>query len=581
MSTAQPNNQAYPSPIHEGFVIQVARRGQLRAVRRIVAEQLGPGWRVAAFGDARDSFEVRRRRSPFSPAEAWQATYALRAVPDVLYAEPVFAASLMNREDWGGPGDGRGLELGQPELPIQLPCFEDQALDASADPEWSLKAARVLQAWQRFFTPGGAPPGSGIVIGHPDTGYRPHPELRDNLLAELGYDFVRNDRDALDELDQGTLRTPGHGTSTASVIVSPRRAPEPGEQCYVSGVAPGAKIMPLRVTRSVVLALSTFALAHAIEYAADHGAHIISISLGGVFNWRLHEAIRYAQRRGVIILAAAGNCVRFVTWPAAYSEVIAVAASNALNKPWRGSSRGSAVDVTAPGESVWCAQVLPPDPPAHRGSGTSFAVAVTAGLAALWLARHGHDALIQQYGAARLPLVFQQILRDTCVPIHDPSWTPGDFGAGLVNAEALLEVSLPGLTESAIVSPAAVQQEHAVIDSGGVETFAHLFEQRLPAASLESAPPGTSLKAALAAVMRVPEANLELRLREVGQELAFYLATDPELYRQFEQALVSAPDAGPRGAVPEAAASANVEDVRLSLLARGVSSTLELQITSG
>ncbi|NTU83578.1 MAG: S8 family serine peptidase [Chloroflexales bacterium] len=582
MSTHHLNDAPYPPPMHEGFVLQLPGRSQLRAARQIVRERLGPGWRVTLYGDTPGSFEVRRRRSPLDAGQAWQATYELRSGPEVLYAEPVFAVSLMNRDDWGGPGGQRERATGQAEAAVGSLCFESTPLAASADPEWSLNAASVPQAWQRFFPPDGPPPGTGIIIGHPDTGYRLHPEIRDNLQVALGYDFVSDDPNALDELAEGPLLFPGHGTGTASVIVSPRHSPNAGEQRYVSGVAPGAQVMPLRVTRSVVLLMSTFALAHAIEYAADRGAHVISISLGGIFNGRLHDAIGYAQRRGVIVLAAAGNCVRFVTWPAAYSEVIAVAASNALNQTWRGSSRGGAVDVTAPGESVWCAHVTPPGAPAARSSGTSFAVATTAGLAALWLAHHGRDGLVQRFGAARLPLVFQQILCDTCVAIDDPSWTPGDFGTGLVDAEALLAAPLPRVGESASVAPLAAQQSSAALDGGGSETFAHLFEQHLAAvAAREGALPGASLTATLAAVLRSPQANLWLRLREVGQELAFQLATDPHLYHQFERALARAPGAGPSDATAEAAAPGAVEDVRLGLLSKGLSPTLKAQIGEG
>lgn len=103
--------------------------------------------------------------------------------------------------------------------------------------------------------------------------------------------------------------------------------------------------------------------------------------MGGLWSWRLHEAVRFAQKRGVIVLAAAGNCVRFVFWPAAYSEVIAVAACNVLKQPWHGSSRGGAVDVTAPGELVWHADAS--NLQTRQSSGTSFAVATTAGLARL------------------------------------------------------------------------------------------------------------------------------------------------------------------------------------------------------
>ena len=84
-------------------------------------------------------------------------------------------------------------------------------------------------------------------------------------------------------------------------------------------MAPGAKLIPFRVGETVII-FDTLNLARSIEKAADAGAHVVSISMGGLFSDRLHDAIVYAQGKGVIVLAAAGNCVQFVIWPAAYDE---------------------------------------------------------------------------------------------------------------------------------------------------------------------------------------------------------------------------------------------------------------------
>jgi thermitase len=76
----------------------------------------------------------------------------------------------------------------------------------------------------------------------------------------------------------------------------------------------------------------------------------------GVFNKRLRSAITYAQKRGLIIVAAAGNFVPYVVWPAAYEEVIAVTGCDVQREIWKGSARGRQVDVTAPCDGVWCAK---------------------------------------------------------------------------------------------------------------------------------------------------------------------------------------------------------------------------------
>ena len=428
------------------------------------------------------------------------------------------------------------------EAAIRELCAEAEPLAESSDPEWSLKQARVFEAWTHL--PAASQLGDGIVIGHPDTGSRRHPEVVQNLLIELGRDFVDGDADAEDPLVQGPLLNPGHGTGTgtgtASVMVSPRGAPQAGvgSAAAVSGVAPGAKIIPIRTGVSVITRISSLNLANAIEYAADRGAHIVSISMGGFSNWRLRQAVLYAQRRVIIVLAAAGNCVRFVVWPAAYDEVIAVAACNARLEIWRGSSRGRKVDVTAPGESVWRAQVKADGSPiVSRSSGTSFAVATTAGVAALWLARHGRQALVDKYGIEKIPFLFNRMLRETAEPV--PTWDSGQFGAGLLNAQRLVAAPLP----ETIASPAFEMEAHVEVDKGGLGTFAHMFEATLLRAPIEVEAAGqsadTRLKRRLSELLQIPQADLPQRLRQVGQELAFHLATDQELFDLFEETLRS------------------------------------------
>lgn len=479
------------NPIFEGFAIQMRDHSQKQKVRELIASELGSGWNISSFGDSATddyaiNFEVIPKEVSLSVEEAWKTTYRLRTLPGIVYAEPLFTVSISNRPDWSD--NSFQLEVAFDEARLNetidlelLMCGSGPNfphIDESNDREWSLKQLRVFEAWERFFPDPDKPPGHGIIIGHPDTGYRPHPEIKDNLLLDLGFDFLKCDENPIDELEKPFgvfIPNPGHGTSIASVIISPKgqRDNDPHVKA-VTGVAPGAKLIPLRTSYSVVL-LSMLNLARAIEYATDKGAHVISISMGGLFCWRLRHAITYAQRRGVIVAAAAGNCVRFVVWPAAYDEVIAVAASNVQRQIWRGSSRGSKVDVTAPGESVWHAQVMQKNDGeleylVQRGSGTSFAVAAVAGVAALWLSYHGRDQLIQRYGVEKIPFIFNRILRESCDRV--PIWEQGKFGAGLVNVEKVLAAELPGNDEGLMIAPAFDLEEHVPLDNGGHETFA-------------------------------------------------------------------------------------------------------------
>lgn len=576
------------SPTHEGFALRLEGTYAAHRAKEIIEQTLGAGWKVRRFGDGPGNLEVTpdRQDLAMSPPQAWEATYRLRAHPEVAYTEPLFRLWLTDRDDWNSTQTELAALGGAEAGLLGLFCGDRPAVPESNDPEWSLKDTKVIDAWQHFFA-GSTPPGTGIVIGHPDTGYRRHPEIVPNLLTNSGHDFVDGDADAEDRLDQGFLLNPGHGTATASVIVSPRGAVSGVGNVAVSGTAPGAKLIPFRVERSVVL-FSTTNLARAIELASDRGAHVISISMGGLGSWRLREAVLYAQRRGVIILSAAGNCVRFVVWPAAYDEVIAVAASNAQRKTWEGSCRGAAVDVTAPGESVWTARAGTNGTfGVERGSGTSFAVATVAGIAALWLAHHGRDKLAHRYGLDKIPFIFNNLLRASCTTIHNPTWTPGQFGAGLVDADKLLSTPLPDGVEVAVPAPAMFMDEHVPIDRGGLSTFAHLFElpiaaQRGAGVRLETGRPGSPLERTLASLLHVPEESVAARLNEVGQELAFYIATNPQLYKQFSAGLAASArlsDAGGDGG-QEAAVEASAESVRAALEGGGTSQALRNRLAA-
>src|SRR4029079_17396095 len=134
-------------------------------------------------------------------------------------------------------------------------------------------------------------------------------------------------------------------------------------------------------------------VARAIDWAIQEGAQVVTMSLGGIPASALHRAIKRAVEADLIVLAAAGNCVRVVVWPARYDECIAVAATNSAEQPWPGTSRGAPVDISAPGQNVYRA-VVPPGGATDadtvaQGQGTSFAVALTAGVAAMWVAHHG------------------------------------------------------------------------------------------------------------------------------------------------------------------------------------------------
>lgn len=513
MSTPRPDRARFESLAFQATASQArTAKGVARAAIRTAL----PGrWSLEPLG-GEGEFEAIPQGQLVSYARAWTLAYALRDQPGVRYAEPLFEVDFTAQF----PRASRPTRSARADV--------DPGTD---DCEWSSRALRVPEAWSLF---GRRAPGGGITVGHPDTGYTEHPELPARaLLAEKGFDFQDDDADSRDPLSGRPLQHPGHGTSTASLIVSPRgRQPGFDGPAFVSGVAPGARLIPLRITTSVVL-WSTRRLTRAIRHAASHGAHVISISLGGPTpSVTLRNAVRDAEHAGVIVLCAAGNEVRFVVFPAAYDGVIAVAASRVDDREWPGSCRGPAVDITAPGSSVWRARTVKRGDDhvfsVERGSGTSYAVAQVAGIAALWLSRHGRASLVARYGKARLSRIFRAILQDTCRTPQD--WNRDDFGPGIADARAVLQASLPE------VPPARAVRRSADADvprDRPLDWLVHL---------LASAPSSAVIRV-LSDLLRIPESRLDSALDDIGAELATRVGVDGV----FREQLRAAADALVRG----------------------------------
>ncbi len=246
-------------------------------------------------------------------------------------------------------------------------CWVDDDDRLNSQKDWSLARMNIRAAWAFAESRGRPVKGAGIVIAQPDTGVTNHQELS-NIDRPAMFNLLESDR-PLDATDPLTgFGNPGHGTGTASVVVSP----ETGD---VTGSAPNARHIPIRAIESVVR-LSQIKVAEAIDRAVDAGAHVITMSLGGIFSISLYRALLRAVEANVIVLAAAGNCVKLVVWPARFDDCIAVAGTNFDDAPWRGSSKGSDVDISAPAENVYRASVDAPS--VGQGQGTSFAVALTA-----------------------------------------------------------------------------------------------------------------------------------------------------------------------------------------------------------
>ena len=358
---------------------------------------------------------------------AFALGYALaEALPGVELAEPDLETDFYPEPDRSARRDESTAAIGCTVGPQHAP----------ADRRWSVKKVRAPEAWAFSKQQGRPERGQGIVVAQPDTGVAPHREI-DAARRVRPYDVIDRDRDATDPLEKSG--NPGHGTGTGSVVVS-------DDAHDIVGSAPAALHMPIRCARAVVM-VSQVNLTQAIDVAVRQGAHVITMSLGGPPAWALGSAVRRAVKKDVIVLAAAGNCVRTVVWPARYDDCIAVAGINVDENPWKGSCRGAAVDWSAPAENVYRARPDFANPGnvgtvVEPGEGTSFAVATTAGVAACWLAHHGRDNLVREAHARgeTLQAMFRRLVRATAR--RPAGWDATEFGAGILDALALLQAPL-------------------------------------------------------------------------------------------------------------------------------------------
>jgi len=205
--------------------------------------------------------------------------------------------------------------------------------------------------------------GDNVTVAVLDTGVLVHPTFAEGQITHL--DLVN---------DGQTFNS--HGTSVASVIG--------GQHPQAPGVAPGAQILDIRVANAEGYSVSS-TLAQGIITAADRGAQVINISLGGYGNSGiLAEAVTYAFQRGAVVVAAAGNdAYGQLAIPAAYEGVISVGSVDANNRQAYFSNAGAGLDLAAPGVGVVSAWGIDK---IALVSGTSQSSALVSAAAATYLA---------------------------------------------------------------------------------------------------------------------------------------------------------------------------------------------------
>jgi hypothetical protein len=210
--------------------------------------------------------------------------------------------------------------------------------------------------------------GANVTVAVIDSGIDVrHPELANAVV------------DSFDAL--GSREGPHvHGTGIAGAIVSHAR---------LMGSAPAARILAIRAfgVAASGAASTSFVILKGLDYAAAHGAQIVNMSFAGPKDGLIERGIAAVAAKGILMVAAAGNGgpKSPPLYPAANPNVIAVSATDAQDRLFAASNRGSHIAIAAPGVDIF----LPaPDEKYQMTSGTSFSAAYVSGLAALMLERN-------------------------------------------------------------------------------------------------------------------------------------------------------------------------------------------------
>jgi len=230
--------------------------------------------------------------------------------------------------------------------------------------QWYLSKIEAPAAWD---TTVGS---SNVIVAVVDSGVSSsHPDITGKVLQ--GYDFVNKDTDASDDN--------GHGTAVAGIT-----AASSNNGLGMASVSWNSAILPVKVLGADGSG-NYSDMANGITWAADKGARIINLSLGGTSSSiTLQNAVNYAWNRNVILVAAAGNNGNNTAfYPAACNNVVAVSATDSSDKRPSWSNFGSYVAVSAPGVSVLS---LHGSSSYAYWNGTSFSSPVTAGVVALMAA---------------------------------------------------------------------------------------------------------------------------------------------------------------------------------------------------
>ena len=231
--------------------------------------------------------------------------------------------------------------------------------DAYYSSEWDLPKIGAPTAWNTSI-------GAGVTVAILDSGVdATHPDLQGQLVP--GWNFYDNNSNTADVY--------GHGTKVAGVV-----AAIGNNGVGVTGVAWGARVMPIRVTdTSGIGTLSAFA--NGLTYAADHGARVANLSFPVQSSSSTQTAAQYFMNKGGVVFNSAGNYATLDSTPPS-SALVSVSGTDSTDTLASWSSYGPYVDVSAPGVSIWTTTL---GGGYAAVSGTSFSSPLAAGVTALMM----------------------------------------------------------------------------------------------------------------------------------------------------------------------------------------------------
>ncbi len=327
--------------------------------------------------------------------------------------------------------------------------------DTDYHQQWGHDAINSEDAWEI------GTGSSAVTIAIIDTGLdMDHPEFTGRVTS--GKDYAEGDNFPDDDN--------GHGTHVAGIA-----AAKGNNGIGIAGMAWNVQVMPIKVLGSDGRGYVSWVV-DGIYYATNNGASIINLSLGSTANvGALEDAVNYALGQDVVVVAAAGNCGDSnyeangcdyedqANYPAAYTGVLAVAATDEYDFQASFSNEGTYVDVAAPGSNIYSTI---PDNTYTSGSGTSQASPLAAGLA----------ALIRSTNANLTQAQVQQLIKETAEDLYTNGWD-NKTGYGRIDAAAAMQALLPATPTLAPISNGDNASDYLVDWDGVANADQYVLEE--------------------------------------------------------------------------------------------------------